>query len=80
MRWKLIIITSLLAALVGIGVALAALASLMNVPMREPYLTLLTGELAPLLYILPLAAAGSVLVHRHTPRRRKIPAALPVLP
>ena len=79
MRWKLIIITSLLAALVGIGVTFVTLASLMNVPMREPYFALLTSKFAPLLYIIPLAAIGSVFVYRHTPRRRKIQAALTIL-
>jgi len=78
-RWKLIIITSLLAALVGIGVTLVTPASLMKVPMREPYFTLLTSKFTPLLYIIPLAAVGSVFVYRHTPRRRKIQAALTVL-
>jgi FtsH-binding integral membrane protein len=78
-RWKLIIITSLLAALAGIGVTLVTLASLMNVSMREPYFTLLTSEFSPLLYIMPLAAIGSVFVYRHTPRRRKIQAALTIL-
>jgi FtsH-binding integral membrane protein len=78
-RWKLIIITSLLAALVGIGVTMVTLASLMNVPLREPYFTLLTSKFTPLLYIIPLAAVGSVFVYRHTPRRRKVQAALTIL-
>ena len=74
MRWKLLIITSLVASLVGAG-GMHAL-----VYWTEAYLTpfseqpsLLTG-----LIIVPLvsAALASIFIYRHTARRRKLQATL----
>ncbi|HEY9285726.1 MAG TPA: hypothetical protein VIP46_19910 [Pyrinomonadaceae bacterium] len=79
MRWKLLVIASLLAALVGACVFFVALPSLTSVPMRETLLDILTSPLSPLLYAAPPAAAAAVFVYRHTPRRRKLQAAVTVL-
>ena len=79
MRWKLLVIASLLAALTGAGVSFVIFPTLMNVPMRETLLDVLTSNLSPLLYAAPPAAAAAVFVYRHTARRRKLQAAVTVL-
>ena len=74
MRWKLLIITSLVAALINAG-AMHAFVYWMNAYLRplseQPYL--LTG-----LMIIPLSVAtlASIFVYRHTARRRKLHATL----
>jgi H+/Cl- antiporter ClcA len=76
-RWKLIIITSLVAALVNAG-GMHALVYSMNAYLRplseQPYL--LSGLIA-----IPLAVAtlASIFVYRHTARRRKLQAMLTAL-
>ena len=75
MRWKILIITSLVAALISAG-GMHALLYWMNASLshlsEQPYL--LTG-------IIPLAVAtlAGFFVYRHTARRRKLQAALTAL-
>jgi hypothetical protein len=79
LRWKLVVITSLVAALVGVGVTVVTLAALRNVSLREPYFTLLTSRFTPLLYVVPTNVIASIFVYRHTARRRKLQAAITTL-
>lgn len=77
MRWKLLIIAPLLAAIAGAGVCIAAALFL-----RDP-----SGSrwayswLAPASLVVPLAATvyAAVFVYRHTARRRALQAAATVL-
>ena len=77
MRWKLLTVASLLAALVGAGVCFAAARFLQGpVPGAAQ-----TGWVAAAILILPLAAItfASVFVYRHTARRRTLQAAATAL-
>ena len=77
MRWKLVIIVSLLAALVGTGASLAAAHWLFGATARFAVPDLATPDLAALsVLLLPLAAVtfASIFVYRHTSRRRPLQA------
>ena len=69
MRWKLLFVAPLLAAVVAVG-AVFALSRLVGFSHGSP-LTLVYITLPPL----AAAAAASVFVYRHTPRRRALQAA-----
>ena len=74
MRLKLVLISSLVAAVVGAGSAIAIILSVFSSlqPMTNPGLLVLSTCLLPILMTL-LAA---VFVYRHTARRRKLQAFL----
>ena len=74
MRLKLVLISSLVAAVVGAGSAIAIIFSVFSSlqPMTKPGLLVLSTYLLPILMTL-LAA---VFVYRHTARRRKLQALL----
>jgi hypothetical protein len=77
MRWKLLILTSLLAAIAGVGLALAVIlgfyGSLKNLSTHEVS--------ASLTFALPLAttACAGFFTYRHTARRRKLQTVLVVV-
>ncbi|HYH86657.1 MAG TPA: hypothetical protein VEX60_14485 [Pyrinomonadaceae bacterium] len=77
MRWKLLIIASLLAAVVGAGVCFAA-AHLLLDPARAQASP---GWIAAATLLVPLAATtyAAIFVYRHTARRRALQAAATVL-
>jgi hypothetical protein len=77
MRLKLVIITSLLAAIAGAGASVAIiLLGFSALPtMRPPGLLLLATLLLPVVAVL----LGSIFVYRHTARRRKLQAFLTAL-
>jgi len=77
LRWKLLIVASLLAALVGAGACFAAARFL---PGTTPG-TAQTGWVVAATLIIPLAAItfASVFVYRHTARRRALQAAATAL-
>ena len=74
MRLKLVLISSLIAALVGAGAAAAIIISVFSSlkPITRP------GLVVVLTYLLPLTAIllASIFVYRHTARRRKLQAIL----
>ncbi|MDQ3257177.1 MAG: hypothetical protein M3R15_25350 [Acidobacteriota bacterium] len=77
MRWKLLVITSLVTAIVGAGASLAMIYWLLGPTrnMQTPS-TPLFGTL-----LIPIAAitAASIFVYRHTSRRRALQAAATTL-
>jgi hypothetical protein len=77
LRWKLLIIASLLATVVGAGACLAALYFLLD-PARSPASP---GWIAAATLLVPLAATVyvGIFVYRHTARRRALQAAAAVL-
>ncbi len=77
MRWKLLIITSVVAALLGVGgsVGLLYLLTGSAMPHRQPGL-LAAGSL---LFPLAVITFASVFVYRHTARRRRAQAAATAL-
>ena len=74
MRLKLVLISSLIAAIAGAGAATAIIVSVSSSlnPITRP------GVLIVSTYLLPVAAIllASTFVYRHTARRRKLQAAL----
>lgn len=74
MRLKLVLISSLIAAIVGAGSAIAIILAVFSSlkPVTAP------GLFVVAIYLLPTAAAviASIFVYRHTARRRKLQAAL----
>jgi hypothetical protein len=77
LRWKLLIVASLLAAVAGAGVCFAAAFFLL-----APARTYTSPQwLAPAVLIAPLAATvyASVFVYRHTARRRALQAVMTAL-
>jgi hypothetical protein len=74
MRLKLVLISSLIAAIAGAGAATAIIVSVSSSlnPITRP------GVLIFSTYLLPVAAIllASIFVYRHTARRRKLQAAL----
>ncbi|MCA1616748.1 MAG: hypothetical protein LC800_22185 [Acidobacteria bacterium] len=77
MRWKLLIITSVAAALLGVGGSAGLLYLLTGsaAPHRQPGLI----AAGPLLFPLAVITFASVFVYRHTARRRKTQAAATAL-
>lgn len=77
MRWKLLLIASLVATLIGAGVPLAIIVGLSGSPRRllEPDIFILCTLLIPFAAI----TAAGFFVYRHTARRRQIQAMLTVL-
>jgi hypothetical protein len=77
LRWKLLVLTSLAAAIVGAG-SFAALAQVLPTPAASPRgidLLLAATLLAPL----AASTYAVIFVYRHTARRRKLQAALTAL-
>jgi amino acid transporter len=72
MRWKLLIITSLVASIVGAGSTLGLAFGLTGAPKRPVVLNLY----AMLTFLIPLASIffASLFVYRHTARWRKVQA------
>jgi len=77
MRLKLVIISSLIAAIVGAGSAIAIILSVFSSlkPVTSPGLLVLSTYLLPALMIV----LATMFVYRHTARRRKLQAALTTL-
>lgn len=77
MRWKLVTLASLLAALVGAGGCVAA-ERFLDAPARGPTQA---GWVAAATLVVPVAAItfASVFVYRHTSRRRTLQAAATAL-
>lgn len=77
MRWKLLIITSLVVALIGVGgeIALAYWLQNLSNPRNAP-LALIAGFFVVPLVLVTLAG---IFVYRRTARRRKLQAALTVI-
>jgi uncharacterized membrane protein len=77
MRLKLVIISSLVAAIVGAGSAIAVILSVFSSlkPIASPGLLVLSTYLLPMLMIV----LSAVFVYRHTARRRKLQATLTAL-
>ncbi len=77
MRWKIVLIVSLLATLVGAGSTLAIVYGIFHTPRRLATLDLyVIGTL-----LIPLASIiiASIFVYRHTARRRKLQALITAL-
>jgi uncharacterized membrane protein len=76
-RWKLLIITSLVAALVGAGGCLALVYWLRGVanPLSAPPALMAAAVIFPLV----IFTLAGIFVYRHTARRRKLQAAATVL-
>ena len=76
MRLKLVLISSLVAAIVGAGSAIAIILSVFSSlrPVTTPGLLVLSTCLLPILTIL----LSAIFVFRHTARRRKLQAILTV--
>ena len=74
MRLKLVIISSLIAAVAGAGSAIAIILSVFSSlrPFTSPGLLILSTYLLPALMIV----LATIFVYRHTARRRKLQAAL----
>lgn len=74
MRWKLLVLTSLSAALIAFGLWSAVAIGLYGSArvMAQSDARLLASAIAPIV----MAAAASVFVYRHTARRRKLQAVL----
>src|SRR5258706_4936191 len=74
MRLKLVLISSLVAAVVGAGSAIAIIVSVFSSlrPITTPGLLVLSTYLLPILATL----LASIFVYRHTARRRRIQAVL----
>ena len=74
MRLKLVIISSLVAAIVGAGSAIAIILSVFSSlrPIASPGLLVLSTYLLPMLMIV----LSAMFVYRHTARRRKLQATL----
>lgn len=72
MRWKLLAIASLAAAVVGAGLFVALASLLSAYDLRPPF------WLGAATLVLPLASItyAAIFVYRHTARRRKLQAAL----
>ena len=77
MRWKLLIVASLLAAVAGAGVCLAPAYFLLD-PARAPASP---GWITAATLLVPLAATtyAAIFVYRHTARRRALQAIATVL-
>jgi len=77
MRLKLVIISSLVAAIVGAGSAIAIILSVFSSlkPVGSPGLLVLSAYLLPAV----MTVLAAVFVYRHTARRRKLQAALTAL-
>ncbi len=77
MRLKLVILSSLIAALIGAGGAITIILFVFSslTPLMKP------GALVFSTFLLPLVATliASIFVYRHTARRRKLQAALTTL-
>ena len=74
MRWKLLLIASALATLVGAGASLALSYGLLGSPvaLRSPNATALSILVVPIAVI----TSASIFVYRHTARRRPLQAAM----
>ena len=74
MRLKLVLISSLVAAIIGAGSAIAIIVSVFSSlhPITTPGLLVISTYLLPTLTIL----LASIFVYRHTARRRKLQAIL----
>jgi hypothetical protein len=75
LRWKLLVITSLAAAVLGAGLFVALASILSAYELRPPF------RLGVATLLLPLASItyATIFVYRHTARRRKLQASLTAL-
>jgi drug/metabolite transporter (DMT)-like permease len=75
MRLKLVIIASIVAAILGAGLAILLVLFIFSSLQSNP------GLLASIIYLLPVLTTllASIFVYRHTARRRKLQAALTAL-
>ena len=77
MRWKLLLATTLVAALVGAGASYGAAYGLYRFSRRAP--TPLTVLIVVELIFLATGVSASMFAYRHTARRRKLQAFLTLL-
>jgi amino acid transporter len=74
MRWKLLVLVSLIASLVGCGIAIAIIFFLSRSPGTASLRSFDLVALSPLIFPLALIIAASFFVYRHTAKRRRLQA------
>ncbi|MBV9211969.1 MAG: hypothetical protein JOZ52_15105 [Acidobacteria bacterium] len=79
MRWKLLLIASLIAGLIGSGATLAIIIFLLGSKLSFSSRAAGVIAFAPLVLPLAMLIVASLFVYRHTARRRKLQAMLTAL-
>jgi hypothetical protein len=79
MRWKLLLIASLIASLIGSGATLAIIIFLLGSTTHFSPRTAGVIAFAPLVIPLAMIIVASIFVYRHTARRRKLQAMMTAL-
>lgn len=79
MRWKLLLIASLIAGLVGSGATIAIIIFLLGSPRRLAPGSVDILAFAPLIIPIAMIIVASIFVYRHTSRRRKLQAMITAL-
>ncbi|HEY0543804.1 MAG TPA: hypothetical protein VGC91_00265 [Pyrinomonadaceae bacterium] len=79
MRWKLLLIASLIASLIGAGATLAIIIFLLGSTVHFSPRTAGVLAFAPLVIPLAMIVVVSLFVYRHTARRRKLQAMITAL-
>jgi hypothetical protein len=74
MRWKLLLLASLIASIAGSGAAIAIILFMTGAPTRLEPNSVDIVALAPLIIPIAMIIAASFFVYRHTARRRKLQA------
>lgn len=74
MRWKLLLIVSVIASLVGAGAAIAIILFLSGTPVDAQPGSVDIIALSPLIIPVAIIIVASFFVYRHTARRRKLQA------
>jgi len=74
MRWKLLLIVSVIASLVGAGAAIAIILFLSRAPLSTQPESVDIIALSPLIIPVAIIIVASFFVYRHTARRRKLQA------
>jgi uncharacterized BrkB/YihY/UPF0761 family membrane protein len=77
MRWKVLILTSLVATVAGVGLALVII--LLGYNSLDELLTHRWPAMGSIAILFTLTALVGFFVYRHTPRRRKLQTTLAVL-
>ncbi len=79
MRWKLLLIASLIAGLVGAGATIAIIIFLLGSARRLEPGSVDILAFAPLIIPIAMIIVASIFVYRHTARRRKLQALITAL-
>ncbi len=79
MRWKLLLIVSLIASIVGSGAAIAIILFLSGTASRLEPNSIDLIALSPLIIPVAIVIVAGIFVYRHTARRRKLQAMATVL-